>query len=156
MNIHNLVPFLTESLLIENILRPPMRSEIEATEKFLALPKLSLDKVKDLAKVYEPKAVLRDAKGMNVQVSNHVAPRGGPAIARGLKMIIERANKGENPYEIHVDFETLHPFIDGNGRTGRAIWAWQMIKKQGEYGALHNLFLREWYYQSLENADVRA
>lgn len=147
---------MRESLHIEGIPRDPLRTEIEATEKLIALPKLSLDAVKDLAKLYEPRAVLRDAKRMDVRVGYHLPPKGGPAIVRGLKMIIERANKGDNVYEVHVDFETLHPFMDGNGRTGRAVWAWQMIKKHGEYQALELLFLHRWYYQSLENADGRT
>lgn len=30
--------------------------------------------------------------------------------------------------EAHVDFEGIHPFIDGNGRTGRMILNWQRVK----------------------------
>lgn len=30
--------------------------------------------------------------------------------------------------DAHVDFEELHPFIDGNGRTGRMILNWQRVK----------------------------
>lgn len=156
MNVYNLVPFLTESLLIENILRPPFRTEIEATEKFLMLPKLSLDAVTDLAKIFEPRAALRNVKGMDVRVGNHVPPKGGAAIVRGLKMIIEQANKGDKPYEVHTAFQTLHPFMDGNGRTGRAVWAWQMVKDRGVYAGLDKLFLQRWYYQSLRDADARA
>lgn len=28
----------------------------------------------------------------------------------------------------HVDFEKIHPLIDGNGRTGRMVFQWQRVK----------------------------
>lgn len=48
-----------------------------------------------------------------------------------------------SPFEAHKRYEEIHPFVDLNGRTGRAIWLWQM----GGPGSLG--FLHSWYYQSL-------
>ena len=31
-----------------------------------------------------------------------------------------------SPKEAHIRFEKIHPFIDGNGRTGRMIYYWQL------------------------------
>ena len=39
-----------------------------------------------------------------------------------------------------------HPFTDGNGRSGRALWLWQM-NNHAPFGFLHTF-----YYQTLENS----
>lgn len=44
----------------------------------------------------------------------------------------KRANEVKNWNEImmsHVEYEHIHPFIDGNGRTGRIFLNWQRIHK---------------------------
>ena len=91
----------------------------------------------------------RACHGMNVMVGNHVPPAGGPTIIPRLAEIVDLANNEEDPYVVHHRFETLHPFMDGNGRTGRALWLWQMWNQHGYTGRLG--FLHQWYYQSLSH-----
>lgn len=93
---------------------------------------------------------LRDRIGMDVRVGSHTPPAGGKAMYAELGMIINDANDRANPHSIHQRFESLHPFTDGNGRTGRAIWLWQMIKQQG-YQNIELDFLHQFYYQTLSN-----
>ena len=61
--------------------------------------------------------------------------------------IIERLAK------THANFELIHPFGDGNGRTGRLI----MFTQAMQYGIVPPLVLKERkraYYKYLENADI--
>lgn len=150
-----LINFITESNRIEGIIRRPTKGEIAAHENFLALdptsPVVMNAFVWDVAR-----AELRIHPGMNVQVGSHIPPQGGPAIAQRLQDILHGA-KTRHPYLVHRDYETLHPYIDGNGRSGRVLWLWMMINRGERWRtqAVNLGFLHTWYYQSLEHADGR-
>lgn len=153
MTTQGLEYFLRESLRIEGIHREPTRLEITATEDFLRLPEPILSALENLVEVYQPGAILRRRPTMNVRVGSHVAPQGGPRIITELESILADAARGDDPWAIHCRYETLHPFMDGNGRSGRALWAWQMVRRQG---GLPLGFLHQFYYQTLANSPQRS
>jgi len=141
----NTLKFIIESNAIEGIYKAPTHDEIVASKDFLALDNILVADLELLVSVYQPGAVLRRVVGINVRVGNHSAPPGGLRIEADLIDLLTTLS-ARDPYGTHQLYETLHPFTDGNGRSGRMIWLWQMVRQ----GAVNLSFLHHWYYQSLE------
>lgn len=144
-NIHR---FLMESNSIEGIFHEPDTTEVQDVYQFFKLKNLCLFDVTTLQSKLVPNAPLRDKFGLNVRVGQYIPPPGSPELKTEFSALI--TNISDNiitPFIGHMVFETLHPFMDGNGRMGRIVWAWHMItnnKSPFDLGFLHTF-----YYQTL-------
>lgn len=132
--------FVRESNRIEGIHRDPTSAEIDAHLDFIWLPQITIPSLVKLVAVLQPDAVLRDQIGIpGVRVGDHVAPPSGPSIRFRLGEVLFI----DDVWQQHIAYETLHPFTDGNGRSGRALWLHRHA------GNAPIGFLHAFYYQTL-------
>lgn len=135
------IRFIRESNKIEGIDREPLQKEITEFDRFINLKKVRVSDLQKFVEVYQPGTVLRDKVGLNVRVGCYYPPLGSPDIKDALVGLLKEAET-HSAYEIHCEFEALHPFTDCNGRAGRMLWLLQM-------GHAPLGFLHTFYYQSL-------
>jgi len=146
-----LLKFIKESNAIENIHRDPTKKEIKEYNRFLDLDAVTIQDLEKFVSVNAPGHILRDREGVNVYIGGQCAPLGGASLPYKLLTILDDMEEA-GAYSTHVKYEHLHPFTDGNGRSGRALWLWQ-TKKLYEYIPHFRLgFLLENYYQGLQHA----
>ena len=142
-----LYAFVLESNRIEGIRRDPLATEIQAHRAFLSETP-SVTTLSRFVSVVQPDAILRDKEGLNVIVGNYRPPSGGADIRATLGRMLRHLH---DPYLIHQAYEALHPFTDGNGRSGRVLWLYMM----GGPAKVPLGFLHSWYYQSLRHHSGR-
>ncbi len=107
---------------------------------------LSLDLIKELHRIVfknsKPFAGKFRSKGIEVIIRDrlgNIVHKGAPStkIIQLLKELIKWYNKNKNRYHpfllaiiVHNQFETIHPFQDGNGRVGRLLLNSVLIKNK--------------------------
>lgn len=72
----------------------------------------------------------RNQSGVEVTVGGRICPKAREIPGMMTAWLIKANNEPEWKID-HVAFEKIHPFADGNGRTGRMLMNWQRIVKEG-------------------------
>ena len=167
--------FLQESDEIEGIHKVPslyfyknrkdadsyVEQHVAAFERVKDVPPLTIDFVLELHGILMQNLLPYPGalRTVLVRVGDQIPP-GPAAVPYLLDDWVHRVNDGilHDPLAAHCEFERIHPFLDGNGRTGRLLWAWQRLGQNlpvrpilTEFDdSLFNL-KRHCYYESIRN-----
>ncbi len=84
---------------------------------------ITLDDILVLGKCIEPSKNARGLRKVGVTVGGHPRPHHGTVKALLDDMLSHQARF--TPLEFYREFELIHPFVDGNGRTGKVLLNWR-------------------------------
>lgn len=154
--------FISEREIFEakNLARVVSYIDKKAKEQELALDViLSLHKML-LANIRDDVAGRFRKENEFVRVGNHIAPNPKEVVDQLEKMLIEynvesRENIIKRIAKLHLAFEYTHPFVDGNGRIGRVINNYLLIREG--FVPINIKFIdRKLYYEAFNEFDAKG
>ena len=154
--------YITERDIFEakNLARVVSYIDTKAKEQELTLEvMLSLHKML-IANIRDDIAGRFRKDGEWVRVANHIAPDPKEVVERLGKMLVQYyANSHENIIKrialLHLTFEYIHPFVDGNGRIGRVINNYLLIR-EGFVPVNIKFIDRKMYYEAFKEFDGKG
>jgi Fic family protein len=146
-----LFDFCKESNAIEGEKTARRSTDMAALETILKAEKLTEAVLLDAHRLYAEKSDLReDERGAyrkcQVYVGRYVPPKPSEVQKLMDDYFLFYGVQFVDSYRAHCMFEQIHPFVDFNGRTGRALWL-RLAILEGYDCSLG--FLHKFYYQTL-------
>lgn len=126
--------WVRQSNLIENIDDPTAdQDSFDAWRMFTEQKKLS---IKNILQCHEHimwrmnKRIAGELRKVNVRVGDRICPdyKRVPNLLRKWLVLYGRTLNFEAIREAHIVFERINPFEDGNGRIGRMVMNWMLLK----------------------------
>ncbi|MBU4141868.1 Fic family protein [Patescibacteria group bacterium] len=154
--------YVTEREIFEakNLARVVAYIDIKAKEQELALPIILFLHKMLIANIRDDIAGRFRKDGEWVRVGSHIAPDSKEIVERLEKMLAiyyaaSRENIIKRIAKLHLAFEYTHPFIDGNGRIGRAINNYLLIREG--FAPINIKFIdRKKYYEAFKEFDTKG
>lgn len=88
----------------------------------------------------------RDMGRFNVSVGAKMCPHFNDVPSLMSNWLYEYTIGAADPWKAHIEFEKIHPFLDGNGRTGRLLLWWHQLGEGFEPSLILNRTKYQEYY----------
>jgi len=158
----NLDRYISEREIFEakNLARVVSYIDTKAKEQELTLDVILLLHKMLISNIRDDVAGRFRKAGEYVRVANHIAPGPEEVTGRLEKMLAAyNANSHENIIKriamLHLTFEQTHPFVDGNGRIGRVINNYLLIR-EGFVPVNIKFIDREMYYEAFKEFNEKG
>ena len=154
--------YITEREIFEakNLARVVSYIDTKAKEQELTLEVILLLHKMLMANIRDDVAGRFRREGEWVRVASHIAPDPKEVVGRLEKMLAGyNASSHENIIKrialLHLTFEYIHPFVDGNGRIGRVINNYLLIR-EGFVPVNIKFIDRKMYYDAFNEFDEKG
>jgi Fic family protein len=154
--------YISEREIFEakNLARVVSYIDTKAKEQEISLPVILLLHKMLISNIRDDVAGRFRKDGEWVRVANHIAVNPKEVVGRLEKMLTGyNASSHENIIKrialLHLTFEHIHPFVDGNGRIGRVINNYLLIREG--FVPINIKFIdRKMYYESFKEFDEKG